>query len=182
MAGCAALQGQSLATSAHPGDARAWLLAAAALGFAGVKLLERDAPNNQRPICIVEPAEVRPIARRRRLGSLVLISVGGFYALIATALLVMRLSEATATWVWLLGMVAVVVGAIAIDRGPVPLPRRLNGRQMGELGLVLVVVGVAIWLRVPNLATVPANVHGDEASIGLDARSILAGTLPWERP
>jgi 4-amino-4-deoxy-L-arabinose transferase-like glycosyltransferase len=41
----------------------------------------------------------------------------------------------------------------------------------------LVVLGVAAWLRLPDLAGVPPNVHGDEASIGLDARLILQGQM-----
>jgi 4-amino-4-deoxy-L-arabinose transferase-like glycosyltransferase len=40
------------------------------------------------------------------------------------------------------------------------------------------VVGVAVWLRLPDLATVPPDVHGDEAAIGLGARLILSGVMP----
>jgi hypothetical protein len=42
----------------------------------------------------------------------------------------------------------------------------------------LVVLGVAASLRLPNLAVIPPNVHGDEGAIGLEARRILQGQLP----
>ncbi len=41
-----AFEGQVLATSPHPEDGRPWLIAAALLGFAGMGLLERAAPEH----------------------------------------------------------------------------------------------------------------------------------------
>ena len=43
---------------------------------------------------------------------------------------------------------------------------------------MLAILGVAVALRFPNLATIPPNVHGDEVSIGLDARKIMTGHMP----
>jgi 4-amino-4-deoxy-L-arabinose transferase-like glycosyltransferase len=40
---------------------------------------------------------------------------------------------------------------------------------------LLGIVGLALALRLPNLSTIPPDVHGDEAATGLDARALLHG-------
>ena len=88
LAAAAALAGQSLATSRNPEDARPWLIAAALLGFASVRLLEHN-PTAQiecEAECPRRSLGSGQVARRRRLGSAVLLGLGGVYALVATVL------------------------------------------------------------------------------------------------
>ena len=177
LAGAVAVEGQLQAISAHPEDARPWLIAAAVLGYLGVRLLEHAEPDLEpRESACTKPSSV---ARRRRLGGLAVMALGGLYALVATVLLVLRQPETAATWTWLFGLVATLVGAALVGGGPwrVQWPRPTKTAWL-EIAVLVAVVGVAIWLRVPDLANVPPNVHGDEADVGLLAREILAGRMP----
>jgi 4-amino-4-deoxy-L-arabinose transferase-like glycosyltransferase len=166
-----------LASSAHPDDARPWLLVAALLGFAGVLLMEKDLPDP--PAADPEPSlEPTVQARRRRVAGASLLTLGGLASLGATIMLVLNLPEATPTVLWLIGLVAALAGAIVVSRRPLQMGWRPARVPLLELGVLLAVLGVAIWLRLPNLALLPPNLHGDEVSIGLDARLILAGNMP----
>jgi 4-amino-4-deoxy-L-arabinose transferase-like glycosyltransferase len=173
LAGGAAIEGQLLAGTPSPENARPWLLAAALFGFGGVRLLEHE-PD--------EAGVVRtPLAlpRKRRIGGLSIMALGGLYSVLAAVMmLVLHVPESTVTWTWLFGLVVALAGAALLSRGPgrAHLP---EGRDAWlQLGLLLVILGVAIWLRVPNLATIPPNLHGDEVSIGLDARLVMSGAMP----
>jgi uncharacterized membrane protein len=223
LAGAAALEGQSLATSPHPDDARLWLLAAALLGFAGVRLLERDLPDDQgmasraRPLSAPpltpalsqmekadgdashRPEMAAPLAPalgdayigsvhadgdgdraqfgRLRVGGRALMAMGALYSAVATVLVAMDVAVAGATWLWAMGLVAVVAGAILVERDRLSWRWRPRGLCVLEFGLLIAVLGMAVWLRLPDLASIPANVHGDEASIGNNARSILSGEM-----
>jgi 4-amino-4-deoxy-L-arabinose transferase-like glycosyltransferase len=119
------------------------------------------------------------VGRKRRLGGLAIMALGGVYALVATALVQVRAPEGAATWVWLFGVVAAVVGAVLVS-GPhkwrVSVPKTRT--RWIELGAILAILAVALWLRLPDLATLPPNLHGDEVSIGLDARRVLNGEMP----
>ncbi|MBF6600270.1 MAG: glycosyltransferase family 39 protein [Dehalococcoidia bacterium] len=48
-----------------------------------------------------------------------------------------------------------------------------------DLAFVAAIAAVALVLRVVGLGGLPAGLHGDEASTGLDARKILAGQSVW---
>jgi Dolichyl-phosphate-mannose-protein mannosyltransferase len=183
VAAAAALEGQSLATSPHPEDARPWLAAAALLAFAGVRLLERNQPEAHVSPKISARAggegDRALGSRRRRMGGLVLMALGGVYSLLAAMLLALGVSSAASvTWLWLMALIAALAGTFLVDCQPLWWRWRLRGLSILEGGLLLVVVGVAVWLRFPNLATIPPNVHGDEVSIGLDARLIMTGAMP----
>jgi 4-amino-4-deoxy-L-arabinose transferase-like glycosyltransferase len=106
-------------------------------------------------------------------------ALGGVYALVATALVQVRAPEGAATWVWLFGVAAAVVGAALVSGTPtwkLELPKSTQAwRELGAIGAILV---LAVWLRVPDLAAIPPNLHGDEVSIGLDARRVLSGDMP----
>jgi 4-amino-4-deoxy-L-arabinose transferase-like glycosyltransferase len=115
---------------------------------------------------------------RRRVGGMVLMAMGGLYSMVAAGLVALGVALGSATWLWLMGLVALVGGAVVVESRPTPGVQERPRWQAAELGALLAVLGVAIWLRVPDLATVPPNVHGDEASIGLDARAILTGQMP----
>src|SRR5205085_2277640 len=52
---------------------------------------------------------------------------------------------------------------------------RLTRPRIGRAAVLLAIVGLALALRVPHLATIPPDVHGDEAAVGLDGRSIIHG-------
>jgi 4-amino-4-deoxy-L-arabinose transferase-like glycosyltransferase len=171
-----AIEGQSLAISDHPEDARPWLIAAAIFGYGGVRLLERDQPDHDEASSTSRT--IQAPGRRRRLGGLTIMAVGGLYALLATALLIARLPEGAATLTWLFGLAAVLVGATLVGGASWRLRWPSSRAAWLEMGALLVVVGIAIWLRIPDLATIPPNVHGDEADVGLLAREILAGRMP----
>ncbi len=106
-------------------------------------------------------------------------ALGGVYALVATALVQVRAPESAATWVWLFGVASAVVGATLVSGRPrwnIAAPKTRT--TWIELGAILAILAVALWLRLPDLATLPPNLHGDEVSIGLDARRVLAGEMP----
>jgi 4-amino-4-deoxy-L-arabinose transferase-like glycosyltransferase len=176
-AAAVAVEGQSLAISAQPENARRWLIAAAVLGYVGIRLLEVGQPANE---AAGKCVEWLLLPRRRRLGGPALLALGGLYSALATVLLMMGVSATSVTWLWLMGLTSAVVGATLVNRRPMALrlPWQLGRARLAELGILLVVVAAAVWLRVPNLAATPPNVHGDEAAIGLEARRMLAGQLP----
>ncbi|HLZ29313.1 MAG TPA: glycosyltransferase family 39 protein [Chloroflexota bacterium] len=110
------------------------------------------------------------------MGSWVLLALGGVYALLGAVLLAQGVSASGVTWLWLMALAASVAGAFLIDCRAVRQPT--HKRSILELGLLLAILAVAVWLRFPNLASIPPNLHGDEVSIGLDARKVMAGLMP----
>jgi 4-amino-4-deoxy-L-arabinose transferase-like glycosyltransferase len=105
-------------------------------------------------------------------------ALGAVYSLVATALVAARLPEGAATWTWLFGLAAAVVGAALVGGGRWRIRGPKTRAAWLEPGLLLGVVAIAVWLRLPDLAAIPPNLHGDEVSIGLDARQVLAGEMP----
>src|SRR5438094_868916 len=97
----------------------------------------------------------------------------------ATSVFVWRAVSPTVAGLAVWFMAAAVVGAALVDgrtwriRWPRP-----DKTALLELSAIVTVVAVAVWLRIPDLANVPPNVHGDEADVGLLAREILAGRMP----
>ncbi len=72
---------------------------------------------------------------------------------------------------WLTGL-----GAFLLAYAPERLPRpALSAREVLAL---LVLLGVGFGLRFYRLTTLPLQVHGDMASVGLQARAILRGDFP----
>ncbi|TMF02813.1 MAG: glycosyltransferase family 39 protein, partial [Chloroflexi bacterium] len=176
LAGLAALEGQLVALNARAVDPRPWLIGAAMLGLVGVRLLERgdtvDEPT--RPEVVLEPW--RLTGRRQLLGA-VLLTLGGLGSLAASALVFERSSDAAVTPIWVASLLAATAGCLLVMRRRMDVPSRKLRLPRLELLVLAVVLGMAAWLRLPDLARVPANVHGDEASIGLEARRILTGSL-----
>ncbi len=68
------------------------------------------------------------------------------------------------------------VGALLLAYLPFHLPRARVSWAEGLLVLLLLGVGVA--LRAYQLTLIPLRVHGDMASVGLEARRILSGDFP----
>ena len=176
LAGLAALEGHLVAMNARAADPRPWLIGAAVLGLVGVRLLERGDTVDEpaRPEVVLEPW--RLTGRRQLLGA-VLLTLGGLGSLAASALVFERSSDAAVTPIWVASLLAATAGCLLVMRRRIEVtPHKLRVPRL-ELLFLAVVLGVAAWLRLPDLARVPANVHGDEASIGLEARRILAGSL-----
>ncbi|GAC1321984.1 MAG: hypothetical protein NVSMB2_19110 [Chloroflexota bacterium] len=196
MGAVVALRGQSLAISPRPEDARPWLVAAAVLGFISLRLLERDHPDRE-PGAATTP--LTPVAgglacasggpqktwlssvslsTRRGGGGLALAALGAVCTLVATLLLAYRQPASVATSIWLVGLLAVLVGATLISDGVKWPSRPATRRGLLEVVLFCGILVVATWLRLPDLAAIPPNVHGDEADVGLLARDILTGQMP----
>jgi 4-amino-4-deoxy-L-arabinose transferase-like glycosyltransferase len=176
LAALVAFEGQVLAASAHPEDARPWLIAAALLGWLGIRLLEREQPNDEAPD--TPEASIGPMGRKRRVGGVAIMALGGLYSILAAAMLVLRVPETAATWIWLFGLLAALIGAALVTRGAWTLAWSQRDETWLELGLLLAIVIVALRLRLPDLAAIPPNLHGDEVSIGLDARRVMAAEMP----
>jgi 4-amino-4-deoxy-L-arabinose transferase-like glycosyltransferase len=97
---------------------------------------------------------------------------------------------ALGVWLTALGGLAVATGASQHNASPArpaaltaagPAPAA-GGRpappRLPEALLVAALLGLALALRLPSLDTIPREVHGDEAAIGLEARRLLAGEAP----
>ena len=152
----AALAGQS-AIASRP----YWGLA----GFAVAALLmavvarREPAPN--------EPAPAPPPALTRGFLALVLLGVA---LCIAAGVLVYRMQPALLTHcVWAGGLLVLAAAAVLSGGGPpvIPLDRRtvLTGAALAALAAL-----VFGW----DLTTLPVEVHGDDAEVGLDAMRLLA--------
>lgn len=72
---------------------------------------------------------------------------------------------------WLAGVLAVLVAYLP-ERVPRP------GLSAGEIVAVLGLLGLGFALRFYHLTILPMKVHGDMASVGLQARAILNGDFP----
>ncbi|HLZ07556.1 MAG TPA: glycosyltransferase family 39 protein, partial [Chloroflexota bacterium] len=76
---------------------------------------------------------------------------------------------------WLLGLILCFIGMCFYSSFPWRLPRRR--REIVELAFVIFLVALAVASRFPHLSEIPADVHGDEGAVGLEARRILTGTV-----
>src|SRR4029079_9811206 len=52
---------------------------------------------------------------------------------------------------------------------------RFTRARIATIAVLLGIVALAVALRLPNLSTIPPDVHADEAATGLDARVLLHG-------
>ncbi len=76
-----------------------------------------------------------------------------------------------------LWLASIVLALLATASGsPAPRAWAWLRAHRGEAALVLLCLVVALAVRTVRLATVPPTILGDEASIGLEARNLLAGT------
>lgn len=169
-----ALGGQHLFAQSRAIDAgRVLLVAAALVGLAGIVLLDRvsPAPRPAPPAVVFEPWQWRS---KRRIAAIALIVTGAAASFVTIPILQTWHSEPAAIALWLTGIVAVLTGAALGARNPIR-PRRPSRAAWIEIGLVVGILAVALALRLPSLGSIPANVHGDEAAIGLEARRIMDG-------
>ena len=81
--------------------------------------------------------------------------------------------------VWAGSLLATTLAAMVADSVALRLRLRLPDRRgWAGLGLVAGLTVLALSLRLPHLTGTPADVHGDEASIGLEAQAFLSGQNP----
>src|SRR5579859_3605619 len=155
-AAAAAFVGQSQAVSPQPEAARPWLVAAAILGYVAIRLLEANEQcpgwtNSRHSASGSSDRLARAsLSRRRRVGGLAMMGLGGAYALVAAALVFFRLPESTATWTWLFGLLAALVGAALLSCGRWRLPWPRTAEHWLETAALIAIFGIAIAL--PNMA------------------------------
>jgi 4-amino-4-deoxy-L-arabinose transferase-like glycosyltransferase len=187
-AAVAALLGELDAARPDHGHAVSWLMAAALLGLASVRVLEGDIARSGETAG-GEPPVVAPWERARaagfhgrassrRLAGRGLIALGALAVLVSTVLLIVHGAAERATSIWVVGLAWIFVGSVFLGGWGRRASRRWSKAMAIEVVLLAVVVGLAVGLRLPDLAAVPPNVHGDEAAIGLGARQIFDGELP----
>jgi len=106
--------------------------------------------------------------------------VGVGFGLILTAasayLVAVNNSSAVALPLWLVALVLFSLGLGLRASFPWKLPRDRASHR--ELIGVFAIVALAFVVRVWSLTAIPADVHGDEAAVGLAARQIIGGNVP----
>ena len=94
---------------------------------------------------------------------------------VATALVIAKRPAGLNDWLWLAALAAVTVGvALAERRLGRPRWPRLSRAAAIELVGVLAILGLTLALRLPDLAILPPDVHGDEALVGSEARRMFS--------
>ena len=81
-------------------------------------------------------------------------------------------SHSLAFTLWFLGLGSALFGFWLADRSR-SKPAQGQGSAAGWI--LLLILLAALLLRVPNLASIPPDIHGDEAEIGRQARVLLDG-------
>ncbi len=149
-----------------------WLAYAVAAASAvwGASITDRVAPL---PETASELHRRPPRSRARMRAGLGLVAVGLLLDLAAVASETATSSSSVALPLWLGAMLLEVAGICWWTGWPWKPPQS-RGAILELLG-VLVIMALALAFRLPALAHIPADVHGDEASVGLAARQILGG-------
>ncbi len=93
---------------------------------------------------------------------------------LATGLAFFDIHSPVAVYPWAVGLVLLVGAFVRHGERGVSAPKGMSTSEW--LGL-LMVIGLAFAWRFPGLADIPAQVHGDEAACGLEARRILRGEV-----
>ncbi len=104
---------------------------------------------------------------------------GSFYGavalgVIATGIAFLDVHSAVAIYPWAAGLAML---AFSMVEWGGPRPDRRDPMGAVEWSALFCVVGLAIAWRYPGLTEIPAQVHGDEAACGLEARRILHGEV-----
>lgn len=163
---------RALPADAHRGALL--FLAAAVACVAGIRLVDETAKEGV-AAADVGASLAKPDRRRAgRAGGLIALGLIGSLLTVASAAENAAVAATLASWI--ASIVLVVLGAAVGVRKPVSAWRpRITHAQAMHGVLLLGIVGLAIALRLPHLAAIPPDVHADEASVGLDARSLLHG-------
>jgi 4-amino-4-deoxy-L-arabinose transferase-like glycosyltransferase len=140
----------------------------------GALLIDAAAPLADAMRTVIGPAQQPLRSRQRRDGGLALIGVGVVLDLGAVASVAATGTSLIAFPLWLGGMLLITVGICVRWGSPWHVPRS-RGVVLQLLG-VLAIIALAAAVRLPSLGAIPADVHGDEAAVGLAARQLLHGT------
>ncbi|MDE3077029.1 MAG: glycosyltransferase family 39 protein, partial [Chloroflexota bacterium] len=108
-----------------------------------------------------------------KAAGLALLAAGCASLLASLGLLVASQTSTFALPLWVAALLFLPLGLI-LRHGP-PWRVKASGLVWPEILLLGAILAVGILLRSWNLASIPADVHGDEAAIGLAARQILHG-------
>ncbi len=112
-------------------------------------------------------------SRQRRAGGLALIGIGVVLDLGAVANVAATGASATAFPLWLGALLLVIAGVCLRWGSPWHFP---HSRAVAlEILGVLAIMALALAFRLPSLGGIPADVHGDEAAVGLAARELIHG-------
>ena len=154
-----------------------WLLGVGAAAVAGASLLLGGIQTGSEAVI-----EERRGGSVRFAVSLALLAIGLDGA--AVALVAAQHGYRLASGLWLAALAVAVLAAMAKDRSiggaldarQVPAgDRSPRSRFFGEAAMVMGLAALAVALRLPHLATIPPEVHGDEAACGIAARLLLHG-------
>jgi 4-amino-4-deoxy-L-arabinose transferase-like glycosyltransferase len=148
-------------------------LASAVVSVAGTRLVDRTPTHGTVPEDRIALADWNT-RRVRVAGSLIVLGLLGSAATVG--LVAENATLAAKVSVWIASIVLVLLGAaIGIHRPVAVRKPRITRDQVAHLALLLGIVALALALRLPRLASIPPDVHADEASVGLDARALLYG-------
>lgn len=112
-----------------------------------------------------------------RGGPATVLTIGGCL-LLAAVVYGVAASDLSPVLLLLLWLLAMGLLAAGLAWGTTYLRRvRLSRQTVMEILVVGTIVGVAFALRFADLTRIPADVHGDEGAIGLEARRILTGRV-----
>ncbi|MFN0071194.1 MAG: ArnT family glycosyltransferase [Chloroflexota bacterium] len=135
--------------------------------------------NHRLPICPSNSAFQRSIASTRHWADqFASLSIRlGLIADAGAALLLLADQPWPAAGLWILGTTMLTLGSLLGDAHRPQVLLNLPRIAMGAVA-VLCVIGIAIWLRLDQLASLPAEIHNDEGAHGLQVRTLMSGTWP----
>ncbi len=94
----------------------------------------------------------------------------------ATLTVYIDIDNPWAIYVWALGLSSLIWGGLGA--GTLGRARRQSAWSVAEIVGVAAITAVGFWLRYGDLLGLPAEVHGDEAACGIEARRVLRGSVP----
>ena len=94
---------------------------------------------------------------------------------LATGIAYLDVQSPIAIYPWVIGLMLLVASAAGVAPSPSAIRRPM--RRSEWVGLIVLVALAFLW-RYPEVGAIPAQVHGDEAACGLEARRILRGEVP----
>jgi 4-amino-4-deoxy-L-arabinose transferase-like glycosyltransferase len=152
--------------------------AAAALAVVSMALLDRIAPLPESGGPTVKVVSERAGSRPRSVAA-TLLAIGFVALAVALYALVSTGMYSLAWWLWIAALILLTAAFAVISWKPGrPALPRLTASVILEIAVVIVILAGALALRITNVADIPPRVHADEATMGIEARKVLAGTVP----
>jgi len=145
---------------------------AATLAVVGMSMLSRDVSLARAPL-----SEIRRFSPSAGWAVPIgLLAVGLITNCVSVYLVAASENHTAAFSLWLPSLVVSAAAMVFFDFGGLRLSRfRFGGQELAESGAVLGILALAVALRLPHLAEIPPEVHGDEGACGIAARLILHG-------